>query len=529
MGIYVNPGNRQMQKALNDEIYVDKSMILKELNKKFDTGSCFMCVSRPRRFGKTMVGNLISAFYSRGADSRAIFEKLKFAGEPGWDERLNKFNVIQIDLGSFFSRYHETGNIIGKLTELVVKDMRKEFPDVEIPDDAPIAEALVDVYCETQIPFVVIIDEYDVMVREQVSQKEFQSYLELLNSLFKGAECCEAISLAYITGIMPIVRDRVQSKLNNFDEFTMLTPQELAPYIGFTTDEVKDLCAKHKIDYDECLRWYDGYRITPEVSICNSNSVCKALKTKVFDDYWSKTGAYDVINNYIRLDFENIKEDISTMIGGGRVEVNVTSFSNRLSDLNTKDKVFTYLIHLGYLVFEKGSDGHTYCKIPNGEVRNEWKNAVEDMADLSQVFKMIRNSERLLQATIDRDEQAVADALDKAHEYVTSAQTYNNEGSLQSAVGLAYFSATSRYDINKELAGGRGFADIAFKPYVPGAPGIIIELKMDQPPEVGLAQIKKKGYIRALGSYTGPVYLVAISYGKESKKHKCKIEVVEKQ
>ena len=528
MGIYVNPGTNSLEINMGGKIYVDKSLILTVLNEKFRTEDRFMCVSRPRRFGKTMVGNLISAFYTRGADSRAIFEKLLIAGQPDWDKWLNKCNVIKIDLGSFFSRYHETGNVIAMLNQLVVKDMRKEFPDVEIPDNAPIAEAIVNVFSETQIPFVVIIDEYDVLVREQVAQKEFQSYLELLNSLFKGAECCEAIGLAYITGIMPIVRDRVQSKLNVFDEFTMLTPQELAPYIGFTIDEVKDLCEKHNVDYDECLRWYDGYRITPEVSICNSNSVCKALKTKVFDDYWSKTGAYAAISDYIRLDFDGIKQDISKMIGGGRVEVNVTSFANRLSDLNKKDKVFTYLIHLGYLVCEVDGGGKTYCKIPNGEVRNEWKNAVEDMADLTPVFEMIRNSEDLLEATLERDEQAVAEALDKAHEYVTSAKTYNNEGSLQSAVGLAYFSATSRYDINKELAGGRGFADIAFKPYVPGAPGIIIELKMDQPPEVGLAQIKKKGYIRALGSYTGPVYLVAISYGKESKEHTCKIEVVEK-
>ncbi|MCQ7582409.1 ATP-binding protein [Salmonella enterica] len=526
MGAYVNPGDRSLTIALNDEIYIDKSMILTVLNKKFDTEGRFMCVSRPRRFGKTTVGDLISAYYTRGADSRAMFERLKIARTPGWDARLNKMNVIKIDLGSFFSRYQQGGNVIAKLNELVVKDMRKEFPEADISGDAPIAEAIVDVFSETQTPFVVIIDEYDVMVRERVSQKEFASYLSLLNDLFKSTACGRAIGLAYITGIIPIVRDRVQSKLNNFTEYTMLQPQELAPYIGFTLPEVKALCKSHKMSYKECLRWYDGYHIAPRVSICNSNSVCRAMRAGKFDDYWSKTGAYAAINDYIRMDFDGVKEDISTMIGGGSVPVTVGSFTNVLSDLGDKDKVFTYLIHLGYLTYDERT---RTCRIPNGEIRTEWRNAVEDMRDMSPVFEMIRNSEDLLEATLQRDEQAVADALDKAHRYVTSAKNYNNEGALQSAVGLAYFSATSRYDIKKEVAAGPGFADIALKPYVKGAPGIIIELKMDQDPEVGLAQIKEKGYMDALDRYRGPVYLVAVSYGKETKKHVCRIEVIEKR
>ncbi|MCQ7926291.1 ATP-binding protein, partial [Salmonella enterica] len=443
----------------------------------------------------------------------------------GWDERLNRCNVIQIDLGSAYARYRRSGDVIPMLNQQVVKDMRREFPDVNIRDGAPIAEAIVEVFSETRVPFVVIIDEYDVMVRERVSETEFSRYLSLLNTLFKSDDCGTAIGLAYITGIIPIVRDRVQSKLNNFKEYTMLSPRDLAPYIGFTLPEVKALCKSHKMSYKECLRWYDGYHIAPRVSICNSNSVCRAMRAGKFDDYWSKTGAYAAINDYIRMDFDGVKEDISTMIGGGSVEVNVTSFTNTLSDLNNKDKVFTYLIHLGYLTYDERT---RTCRIPNGEIRTEWRNAVEDMRDMSPVFEMIRNSEDLLEATLQRDEQAVADALDKAHRYVTSAKNYNNEGALQSAVGLAYFSATSRYDIKKEVAAGPGFADIALKPYVKGAPGIIIELKMDQDPEVGLAQIKEKGYMDALDRYRGPVYLVAVSYGKESKRHTCRIEVVER-
>ena len=295
MGTYVNPDNRLMTMAVNDDIFVDKSMIMTVLNHKFDKSGRFMCVSRPRRFGKTMVGNLVSAFYTKGADSRPIFEKLKIAGEPNWDERLNKCNVIQIDMNAFYGRFKKKGDVIANMTRVIVREMIKEFPDVYIEPDEDLSQAIIDVYGETKTPFVIIIDEYNVMVREKVSTGEFDDYLTLLNNLFKSVDCGRAIGLAYITGIMPIVKDRVESKLNNFIEYTILKPRELAPYIGFTQSEVEDLCKRFGIDYDECLRWYDGYSIAPDISICNSNSVCQAISTREFANYWNRTGAYAAI------------------------------------------------------------------------------------------------------------------------------------------------------------------------------------------------------------------------------------------
>ena len=526
MGIYVNPDNSVLLADMRQEIYIDKSMIIPELNKVFGTStSSRVCVSRPRRFGKTMVGNLISAYYTRGTDSHEVFDRLELSKHENWAERLNKCNVIKVDLGAFFSRYRSEGHVIKHMTADVVGEMVTEFPDLNIEPDWKLSKAILHVFQKTGIQFVIIIDEYDVMVREKVPESDFAEYLDMLNDLFKGDDSVKAIGLAYITGIIPIVRDRVQSKLNNFKEYTMLEPLRFAPYIGFTLEEVKTLCDRFGVDYDECLRWYDGYHIAPKVSICNSNSVCEAIMNKKFKDYWSKTGAYAAISDYISMDFDGIKEDISTMIGGGSVEVNVSSFANRLSDLNTKDKVFTYLIHLGYLAYD---DETGTCRIPNGEIRNEWKNAVEDMRDMTPVFKMIRNSERLLKATIARDQEAVAAALDEAHKHVTSAITYNDEGALQSAVGLAYFSATSQYTIVREMPAGEGFADIAFVPYVKGAPGIIMELKMDKSPKAALDQIKDRGYASVFKNYSGPVYLIGVSYGKRTEKHKCLIEVVEK-
>ena len=520
MGMYVNPGNRKMQKALNDKIYVDKSEILTVLNERFDTENCFLCVSRPRRFGKTMVGNLISAFYSKGADSRAMFEKLKIAQTPNWDERLNKFNVLKIDMNAFYGRYKKNGNVITHLTADVVREMIKEFPDADIEPDCELSKAIIQAYGATEVPFVVIIDEYDVMVRERVPSAEFGEYLTLLNNLFKSDDCAEAIALAYITGIIPIVRDRIQSKLNNFKEFTMLRPQELARFIGFTFEEVKELCEQFNMDYDECLRWYDGYRIAPKVSVCNSNSVCEAMRSGQFDDYWTQTGAYTAINDYIDGNYEGIREDIAQMVGGGEVDVNPRTFLNTLDSIVSKDDVFTYLIHLGYLVYNQENKT---CSIPNGEIRMEWESALKRTVNYRPIVEMIENSKRMLAATLEGDADVLAQTLDKAHRDVTSPLTYNNEGSMQSAIGLAYFYARTQYTVVKEFHSGKGYADMAFIPYVPNLVPIVVEFKIDQNPERALKQIVDNCYTDAFKDLHGPAVLVGISYCKETKGHSCKI------
>ena len=524
MGTYVNPSSDSLQMDMNGDFYVDKSLIFTVLNKKFKSPDRFMCVSRPRRFGKTMVGNLISAFYSRGCDSRPIFENLKIAGKQNWDERLNKMNVIQFDINAFYGRFKKKGDVIANMTSVIVREMIKEFPDVHIEPDEELSQAIIDVYGETNVPFVLIIDEYDVMVRERVSASEFSDYLTFLNNLFKSPDCGRAIGLAYITGIIPIVRDRIQSKLNNFKEYTMLMPRDLAPYIGFTLEEVEELCKRFGMDYKECLRWYDGYHLTDLVSVCNSNSVCEAISNNLFDDYWTQTGAYTALNDYIDGNYEGIREDIVTMVGGGEVDVDAGTFINTLDAIESKDDVFTYLIHLGYLAYNREEKT---CSIPNGEIRLEWERALKRTVNYRPIVKMIENSKHLLAATLEGDADAVAETLDKAHRDVTSPLTYNNEGSMQSAIGLAYFYARTQYTVVKEFHSGKGYADMAFLPYVPNRIPMVVEFKIDQNPERGLKQIAENCYTDAFADLHGTVVLVAISYNKKDKSHSCKIERVE--
>lgn len=520
MGMYFNPGARSLAKIVNSDIFVDKSLVLTVLDRKFDTSDSFLCVSRPRRFGKSVVGSIISAFYSRGADSRPIFERLRIASTPGWDRRLNKSNVIKIDMLDFWNRYQKTGDVISMLNELVVDDMRREEPEARIREGAPIAEAMVAVYQQTGIPFVVIIDEYDVLIRESAAQPILADYLLLLGSLFKAGAAAEAISLAYLTGIIPIVRDRVQSKLNNFKEYTMLNPRDLAPYIGFTPDEVESLCRTYGMDAAECLRWYDGYHIAPGVSVCNSNSVCEAMQNRRFDDYWTQTGAYTAVSDYVTLNFEGLRDCVTSMMGGGWVEVDTGSFLNTLSDIRNRDDVLTYLIHLGYLAYDAPT---RTCHIPNGEIRQEWVRALNVSPSYSSVMRVVKASRDLLASTLACDEASVAAGLDRAHEEAASPLTYNNEGALQSAIGLAYFYASSEYTVVKELPSGRGYADMAFIPFVKGRPAIVVELKMDGGTDAAMRQIAERRYAAALSAFGGEVLLVAVSYDRQTKRHTCRI------
>ena len=253
MGIYVNPGDTMFRYSLNSKIYVDKSPMINELNEAIGTDDRFICMSRARRFGKTMMTNLMSAYDSKNCDSREIFERLKLSKQEGWDRYLNSINVIQIDLQSFYSDAKDKSQTIQILQNNVVEELREQFPNVEVPTSSSIAKALSIIHKELSETFVIIIDEYDVLIRDKnVPASLCNEYIEFLNALFKSNTTQEAISLAYLTGILPILRETVQSKLNNFAEYTMLKPGPFAQYFGLTSKEVKEICQKHNVDFEMC-------------------------------------------------------------------------------------------------------------------------------------------------------------------------------------------------------------------------------------------------------------------------------------
>ena len=520
MGIYLNPGNENFKRATKADIYIDKTMMIAATNQFIDKGNNYVCVSRPRRFGKTITGNMLCAYYSRGCDSRELFAPYKIAAAPDFSEKLNKYHVIKIDMNSEYQNILEKKNLISELTDEIKTELTEQFPEAHIREKDSLARSILRIYSKTGETFIIILDEYDVLVREQVPQELFQEYLSFLNGLFKSDTLRPAISLAYLTGILPIVRDKIQSKLNNFLEYTILEAGVLAEYVGFTSEETESLCIRRNIDYKECRQWYNGYHLNG-FELYNPESVVRSIETGHFGSYWGRTSSYEAISERIRQNFSGTRDAVVRLLAGENVDVNVTRYLNTMTSFYTRDDLFTYLIHLGYLAYNL-EDGT--CRIPNREVRQEWFNAIETDEEYAVTTQIIQSSKELLALTLNGDAQAVAHALDISHIHVTSNRSYNNEDALQSAIYLAYIYALNRYTAVREMTAGKGFVDVVYIPVKNVDPAMIIELKRNSCAESAIDQIRNRQYFESLAHYQGNLLFVGINYDEKEKTHSCHIE-----
>ena len=519
MGIYLNPGFDNLMTDRRCDNYIDKSMLIKELNGFIRKPDPLICVSRPRRFGKTMAANMICAYYTKGCDSHEAFRGLKIADDPSFEEHINRYNVIFIDCGEMYCNKPEGWTTAQMINYCVVPEFIRAYPELEFPNECNLAMAISRVYSDTNEKFVIIMDEYDIVIREQDSA-DLPSYIKLLNGLFKSNSLSNAIALAYITGILPIIRDSVQSKLNNFKEFTMVNARRLAPFIGFTREETEYLAEKNGMDMAELERWYDGYCING-IELYSPKSVIEAVENRKCDDYWTQTGAFDAVSNYVDLNLEGLRDDVVLMLGGQHIPVTVSRYKNTMNDFGRKDDVFTYLIHLGYLAYDEKT---RTCRIPNLEIIQEWGWLIGSCGRYRNVYRIVETSGKLYEATVALDAQAVAEGLSKSHELMTSNMSYNNEQSLQSAIMLAYFYAYSYYTVIPECPAGKGYADVIMIPAVPGKPALVIELKRDKTAEEAMEQIKSRSYPSALEKYRGNTVLVAVNYDSKTKIHTALLE-----
>ena len=346
MGTYVNPGTKNMEIDIDDEFYVDKSLLVKVLNTKLNKKDRFICVSRPRRFGKTMAANMIAAYYSKDCDSHDVFSDLKISKDSSFEENINKYTVIQLDMNDVVTN-KEDNSITEYINKEVVSELRKIYPSALPEENVSLSKAIKEIFSLTGDQFVFVIDEYDVIIRDQKYSSELDGYLTFLVSLFKNSATAPAIALAYLTGIMPIIKEKTQSKLNNFTEYTMIDPDEMASFMGFTEDEVKSLATQSGMEFDELKKWYDGYNLN-EIEIYSPKSVITSVEKRRCDDYWVETSSYEALKDYILMDFNGIKNDVISMVSGEHIPVNVKKFTNT-SFIDSKDDAFTSLIHLGYL------------------------------------------------------------------------------------------------------------------------------------------------------------------------------------
>ena len=456
MGLYVNPGNEEFDRATKSKIYVDKTGMISFINQNLNTEHQNICVSRPRRFGKSIAANMLVAYYSRGCNSKELFEKLKIAGDAGFEEHLNKYNVIHLNMQQFLGRTKTIDEMLELLTRKVTRELKREFSDVTYYEE-DLVSVIEEIYSQTHSFFIFIIDEWDCIFRVKGNDTDAQKiYLNFLRDLLKNQPYCV---LAYMTGILPIKKYGEHSALNMFDEYSMTNQRELAEFTGFTEQEVQELCPAYDMPYEKMKQWYDGYDLKG-IQIYNPRSVVMSLLGHDFDSYWTKTETYEALKKYIQMDMYNLKELVTKLIAGSSVAINPDKFQNDMTTFASADDVLTLLVHLGYLTYD--FDTRT-VHIPNQEVQKEFINCIED-GGWEPVMDAIRKSEELLNATISGDEDTVARIIEHVHQENRSILAYNDENSLACVISLAYYSAKKNYVIYRELVGGKGFADLVFIP-----------------------------------------------------------------
>ncbi|MDY3767269.1 MAG: AAA family ATPase [Lachnospiraceae bacterium] len=524
MGRFVNPDNSAFQVALNSKIYVDKTGLLGYTNSVLNTKQAWICNSRPRRFGKSITADMLTAYYSRGCNSEQMFEELEISKNDTFRKHLNQYDVIHFDVQWCMAPAEGAGGVVPYIEKSVLEELREEYPNQFSGDISSLPEALSCINAATGKKFIVIIDEWDVLIRDEAANQGVQEeYINFLRGMFKGSEPTKFLHLVYLTGILPIKKIRTQSALNNFDEFTMLDARVFASYIGFTEAEVKKLCERYHRDFEEVKRWYDGYFLEG-YHVYNPKAVIEIMTWNKFQSYWSSTGSYEVILPLINMDFDGLKTAIIEMLSGASVEVDVTSFQNDAISFHNKDDVLTYLIHLGYLSYDQRDQT---AFIPNEEIRQEFVRATK-RKKWNELIEFQRESENLLDATLAMDGEAVAEKIEKIHTEYASTIQYNNENSLSSVLTIGYLSAMQYYfKPIRELPAGRGFADFVFIPkaeYIQEYPALLAELKWNKNARTAIDQIKEKKYPSALEDYTGNVLLIGINYDKKSKQHQCVIE-----
>ncbi len=529
MGRFVNPDSSAFQVALNSRIYVDKTGLIEYTNSVLDTTNAYICNSRPRRFGKSYAANMLAAYYSKGADAEQMFSGLRISQAPDFKKHLNKYDVIHIDIQWFLANCEDVNKVVAFIANSVLDELRALYPEVLSQEPGSLPDALSRVKERTGQKFVVIIDEWDAIIRDDAITETVQDeYLNFLRGMFKGVEPTKYIQLAYLTGILPIKKEKAQSAVNNLDEFTMLQADELAPYIGFTEDEVKSLCEEYHRDFDKVKKWYDGYLLNG-YQVYNPKAVVSVMTKGKFRSYWSETGSYEVVVPLICMNYDGLKNAIIEMLSGSAVNVNTATFKNDPARIQNRDDVLTYLIHLGYLGYDEENEN---AFVPNEEIRQELITAVRS-SNWDELIAFQQESRKLLAATLAMDEKQVAAEIDKIHSEYSSAIRYNDENSLSSTITIAYLGAMQYYfKPVRELPTGRGFADFVFIPkpeYKNTYPALVVELKWNQDTTTALQQIKNKKYPESILDYTGEILLVGINYDKTSKEHQCRIEKYKKE
>ena len=505
----------QFTKTTKEKYFIDKSELIGKMNELVGTASQYICITRPRRFGKTINAMMLACYYSKNANFKNLFDKLEISKSSSYLEYLNKHNVVYMTLNSNISELKTYEEYVKFYKTRLVHDLTEAYPNID--NRGTISEILERASKESGQGFIFIIDEWDYIFNNNLfSEGERKEFLEFLRDLLKDKPYVE---LAYMTGVLPIAKYSAGSALNMFKEYNILNDKKYDKYFGFTFDETKALCEKQNIvTFEELTSWYDGYKTCSGLDVFNPRSVVYALSDGVCQSYWTNTGPMDEIIYYINNDIDAVKNDVIQMVSGIPLDIKLKGYGAERKELNTKNQIFSAMAVYGFLSYHDET-----LEIPNKELRIKFDEALEDKS-MGAVSELVLKSNEMLKATLRKDTATMEKLIQEAHDINIPIIKYNDENSLACVITLVYLSARSKYKIVREMATGIGRADFIFYPNDKSKPAFILELKKNATPEEALKQIKEKRYADSLKDYTGQKLAVGISYDSKLKNHKIKIE-----
>ena len=501
-----------------EDFFVDKSMLIEKINNRIRKGNRCICITKPRRFGKTTNLLMLASYYSKGADFKNLFDKLEISKSKTYLKHLNKHNVIYINFSKVPNKNDFTyEEYLNNFLEDLIKDLAEANPELEIDKNRPLYKILDLIYDKTEEGFIFIIDEWDYIFNNDLfSEEEKDSFLTFLMTLLKDEGY---VDLVYMTGILPVAKYLSESTLNTFKEYTMLEDTIYDKYFGFTENEVEELCKRQdKISMSELKEWYNGYKTHDGIDLYNPRSVVYALEDGVCRSYWTNTGPMNEIIPFINTNIDGSKDDIIEMISGIEIEVVLGEYTAEKVSFDTKDQLFSAMVNYGFLSYYKGK-----LRIPNRELQLKFDKALERSSN-NGLPEIIKKSKEMLDATLNKDTKKMEEIIQRAHDYNIPLLKYNDENSLSCVVTLVYLWARNKYSIRREERAGAGLADFVFHPYNRSQPAFILELKKDSTPEDAIRQIRERRYVEALSDCTGEKFAVGIVYDSKNKNHRIKIE-----
>ncbi len=536
MGYYLNPVDALELYSGESEkpFFIDKTEMLSELIFLVEHGRNYLAVTRPRRFGKSVVAAMIGSFFGKGVDSSDVFDSLKIAGNKSYSKHLNQHNLIYIDFSRDVAECSSYEQYITTIKMRLFNDLKKAYPTAEIRKEDSLGATLRIISLENHNEkFMLVFDEWDyVFHKDYFTAEDRGRFTAFLGDMTKGRAY---VSLAYLTGVLPIKKFSASDTMNHFSEYNMANSIRYWNYFGFTNEEVDKLYQRYLdvtpvpyISREDLKEWYDGYHKERRESIYNPNSVVLALSEDQVGNYWSKGGEYDELKDYVLNDIDGVKEAVMMLVAGEPVEADVSEYASTARELRYRNEILSVMVVYGYLNYYEGC-----VRIPNKELMVEFERIIQEEPKYSYMRELEQESARILQATYDGDEETVGKMLAIVHTTESPLKAYNDEAELSGSVKLAYIAARNRYDMEREEQSGIGYVDYIFYPHNRKDDGIIIELKVDDTPEKALQQIKDKHYaLKFQGKMgeqprtTGRIILVGIGYYRKDKVHKCRIEVL---